>query len=251
MTHSTPAKRRQTYRHPIGLSEADRRPDLLAEREARVKAHMERVERELQPVQRAPRDDVQPKPIFVNYKLNKPVISDRGERFPSAKDAATKLRKSAKAVSVAIFTASRCAERTWRYVSGRKRKPVRCIETGEVFASPREAGAAVGRSMDGIKHAIYRGHRCGGFHWHYVGTPVPRPKPRKPNARCRAVVSDRGEWFPSCAAASRSFGKRGKQSVTAAICAGCRTHGRYWRYATPAETAAANNRRQGPQEAAA
>ena len=55
-------------------------------------------------------------------------------------------------------------------------KPVRCIETGEVFATMAAAGASIGQLYNGrpchISHVV-NGHRAkaGGFHWEFVDTP--------------------------------------------------------------------------------
>ena len=53
-------------------------------------------------------------------------------------------------------------------------KPVRCIETGEVFKTMSEAGLSIGQLYDGhspshISHVVH-GHRekAGGFHWEFV-----------------------------------------------------------------------------------
>ena len=57
------------------------------------------------------------------------------------------------------------------------RKSVRCVETGEVFATQREAGLSIGQlyrndSASHISHVV-NGHRekAGGFHWELVDAP--------------------------------------------------------------------------------
>ena len=54
-------------------------------------------------------------------------------------------------------------------------KPVRCIETGEVFETMSEAALSIGQLYEGhspshISHVV-NGHRAkaGGFHWEFVG----------------------------------------------------------------------------------
>lgn len=51
----------------------------------------------------------------------------------------------------------------------RKRTPVRCIETGEIFESAYEAGKHAHRSVKTIRSACYTGTPSAGFHWEYVG----------------------------------------------------------------------------------
>ena len=57
------------------------------------------------------------------------------------------------------------------------RKSVRCVETGEVFETQREAGLSIGQlySNDSASHIshVVNGHRekAGGFHWEFVDTP--------------------------------------------------------------------------------
>lgn len=57
-----------------------------------------------------------------------------------------------------------------RVKSGKKKsKPVRCLETGEVFPSAKEAGVAMKRNYSNIA-ACCRGIRekCAGLHWEFV-----------------------------------------------------------------------------------
>jgi len=55
-------------------------------------------------------------------------------------------------------------------------KPVRCIETGEVFATMSEAALSIGQLYNGhpchISHVV-NGHRkkAGGFHWEFADKP--------------------------------------------------------------------------------
>ena len=47
-------------------------------------------------------------------------------------------------------------------------RPVRCVETGEVFISGKAAGRSIGREEGaGIRGAIVKGHKAGGYHWEY------------------------------------------------------------------------------------
>lgn len=47
-------------------------------------------------------------------------------------------------------------------------KPVRCVETGEVFESVKAAAAAVNRLPSNISASIKRKGTCKGYHWEYV-----------------------------------------------------------------------------------
>ncbi len=49
------------------------------------------------------------------------------------------------------------------------KKPVRCIETGEVYESIKAAAAAVNRAPDGISKVLAgRNKTCGGYTWELV-----------------------------------------------------------------------------------
>lgn len=49
-----------------------------------------------------------------------------------------------------------------------KAKPVRCVETGQVFGSTTEASRWLGLSKKTLGTSIWRGSRSGGYHWEYV-----------------------------------------------------------------------------------
>lgn len=49
------------------------------------------------------------------------------------------------------------------------RKPVRCVETGEVFESIKAAAAAINRNPTNISAVLHgRAMTSGGYHWEYV-----------------------------------------------------------------------------------
>lgn len=50
----------------------------------------------------------------------------------------------------------------------RRKKPVRCIETGEVFESRAAAARAVGVADTSLQSAIKRNGTSAGYHWKYV-----------------------------------------------------------------------------------
>ena len=47
-------------------------------------------------------------------------------------------------------------------------KKVRCIETGEVFPSAREASYHLGKNKGAVTNAIFTGTACCGFHFEYL-----------------------------------------------------------------------------------
>lgn len=55
-------------------------------------------------------------------------------------------------------------------------RAVRCIETGETFASLTKAGAHVGSDSSKIHRAVNTGCRARGFHWEYVDADRSAPK---------------------------------------------------------------------------
>lgn len=58
--------------------------------------------------------------------------------------------------------------RTQRAAEGKK-KPVRCVETGEVYESVKAAGAAINRWPANISACLNgKQQTCGGYHWEYV-----------------------------------------------------------------------------------
>ena len=54
-------------------------------------------------------------------------------------------------------------------IAKRSSKPVRCIETGKVYPSTREAGRSLGIPNNNISYCC-RGkqHTAGGFHFEYI-----------------------------------------------------------------------------------
>lgn len=52
--------------------------------------------------------------------------------------------------------------------NGNRVKKVRCIETGEVFPSAREASYHLGKNKGAVTNAIFTGTACCGFHFEYL-----------------------------------------------------------------------------------
>lgn len=51
----------------------------------------------------------------------------------------------------------------------RPHRPVRCVETGEVFKNQTEAGRAIGKHKYGINNVLKgKQNTCGGYHWEYA-----------------------------------------------------------------------------------
>lgn len=74
-------------------------------------------------------------------------------------------------------------------------KAVRCVETGQVFASVTEAAESVFNSVQNLSAAA-RGKvkTCGGYHWEFVeteGQPAPtRVKPNKPRSAPSRTIEE-------------------------------------------------------------
>lgn len=47
-------------------------------------------------------------------------------------------------------------------------KPVRCIETGEIFGTAAEAARSMGLCSTAVCKSIRAGERSGGYHWEYI-----------------------------------------------------------------------------------
>lgn len=86
---------------------------------------------------------------------------------------------------------------------GRRPKPVICAETGTVYASAKEAAAAMGVTAKSIFIAACHGSKSGGFHWYYEGEDGPKEKQGKPRA---VVCWETDEAFPSEEAAAEWAG---------------------------------------------
>ena len=118
-------------------------------------------------------------------RRKKPVVClDTGERYDSIATAAETLGVSGPAISKAAHTGSRCIGMHFYFADkpkppesffknqsteelevrrNRKRVPVICVETGEVFASISDAARAKGVHVGLLSVAI--SGKVGGFHW--------------------------------------------------------------------------------------
>jgi len=61
-----------------------------------------------------------------------------------------------------------------KYINGLNpnAKKVRCIETGVVFNSVKEASLSLGLNKCAVLNSTKRGYRSGGYHWEYVNEKV-------------------------------------------------------------------------------
>lgn len=46
-----------------------------------------------------------------------------------------------------------------------RKKPVQCVQTGQIFPTQRMAAQSLGLTESAMKAALQRGTRCGGYHW--------------------------------------------------------------------------------------
>lgn len=129
----------------------------------------------------------QPKPEPGELKGNKPVVCwETGRVFTSAQAAAEWAGTSV----AGIYTALRCHTLSGGYhwylegelqpqlLEDRMRMPraVVCWETGEVYASAKQAATAVGlKWATTLKPALEHPHRtAGGYHWYWADQPRPK-----------------------------------------------------------------------------
>lgn len=128
-----------------------------------------------------------------------------------------------------------------KVVEQKNKRAVRCVETGQIFDSIKEAAAWAGvhptviiRVCDKVKGK----HTAGGFHWEYVEEKAPKI----PNVgrKKRAVLCvETGEVFESLCAAAKWAGCR--VSSIMRVCNGERKtcRGYHWRYVDEYEAARA------------
>lgn len=115
---------------------------------------------------------------------------------------------------------------------GRPKRAVVCWETGEVFASAREAAEAVGiKSSGGICTAIRKKTTSGGLHWYYQDQPKPDESELKQTQaeRQRAVVCiETGETYPSIREAARTINQNAT-NISKALKDGVAVNGCHWK----------------------
>lgn len=104
--------------------------------------------------------------------LGRPVVSDRGERFASAKAASVAMGCGPSAVRSCIGTGTKCGGRKWAYDTpmerrGRPGKPV-VSDRGEMFPSATAAAIALGVSVSAVRDAMSKDYRCVGRKWKQV-----------------------------------------------------------------------------------
>lgn len=55
-----------------------------------------------------------------------------------------------------------------RQMPQNRSRPVRCVETGQIYKSGTQAALAVYVVKNSIYQAIYKGYRAGGYHWEWA-----------------------------------------------------------------------------------
>lgn len=104
---------------------------------------------------------------------------ETGDRWRNSAAAARAVGVTKSAVYMAARSGGSCCGLHWRIEghevpSTLKRKPYhRCpvenVDTGEVFASFRQAADSIGASRPALSRAVISGGRCGGFYWRRAG----------------------------------------------------------------------------------
>lgn len=121
-----------------------------------------------------------------------------------------------------------------KHAGGRRKRPVICWETGELFDSAKEAAAAYGVAVSGISEAVARRGRCHGLHWYWADEPRPEsfPEPKRPTGRPKrgVVCVETGEEYPSIKEAAAAVGLRSPASLSCALKNGGTAAGYHWRY---------------------
>lgn len=113
---------------------------------------------------------------------------------------------------------------------------VRCVETGVVFTSIRQAATWLKTADGSIRMAVRTGHPCKRLRFEYAdGKRTTPPRVHERRGRPCPVVSDKGEWFPSAYAASLAMGLS-TTAVAKALHTGCRIAMRHWRRVDEART---------------
>ena len=189
-----------------------------------------------------------PKPKPGDLKGNKAVTClETGEEFESAEAAAKWAKTTVDAVYASVRLHSTAGGYQFRLKDsevseytgqpcrsgGRRKRPVVCHETGEVYESADAAAAAVGRkSATTIYTAIKTGGMSGGFHWYWEGDPKPIVaqllQPKAKHYSKPVVCWETGQVFPSLKDAAEAAGLKNTSSIRNAIKKKSATGGYHW-----------------------
>lgn len=197
----------------------------------------------------------QPKPDSFDSKERKkrtarPVACwETGEVYENANAAAKAVAIGSNSISAAIRREGTAAGFHWYWADqpkpvafvapkrrggkGRPKRAVVCWETGEVFASAKEAAETKGvKYSSNICAAIKNKVAAGGYHWYYQGEPKPEESEfKRPAAsRVRTVACvETGEVYPSMQAAARAVGIPNASSIWKAVENGYVVGGYHWK----------------------
>lgn len=135
---------------------------------------------------------------------------------------------------------------------GGKKKPIRCIETGEEFESIKAANIAFGLVPNSCNiQRVLKGDQktCKGYTFEYINPEDNTPKTNRPGKPVRCINT--GEIFISATLAANSLGLFGRStSVISRACIGKSPYGKdkdgnplYWEYVTD-ENHISSNRKE-------
>jgi len=175
-----------------------------------------------------------PTPNYVHKKKRSVQCIETGEIFESISAVCRCLGLPFSSIYISIHKGRRAGGYRWKYTNEEapnyqdrsNKRPVRCVETGEVFKTAREASLCLSKNNGAVTSAIRNGFQSNGYYWEYVEGETPKHKPKK---RKPVQCLETGEIFDSASSASRSLGLN-RQTVAIAIREKHRVKGNYWRY---------------------
>ena len=118
----------------------------------------------------------------------------------------------------------------WCYANGnnppvRNQRPIKCVETGEIFESITSAAKSIGVSNGAIKNVLFgQNHTAGGYHWEDAKVYV-KPITQKNSHPVKCVET--GEIFESIAAAAKWL-KLSRENIKCSIRKNTRAGGYHW-----------------------
>lgn len=137
---------------------------------------------------------------------------ETGEIFSSATEAANALGTVVDNVRNSIYYGKAAKGKHFYYVGERpekakrsKRTAVRCIETGEIYASQAEACRKNNLPVGSLSTALQRGYACHDFHWEYVDSDKDNVLPL-PQRKVKVVCYETEEVFDSISKAAEFAG---------------------------------------------
>lgn len=183
--------------------------------------------------------------LIRNPRGAKKVINvETGEIFNSIKSAAESVGKSRDVIWRALYGRIKTAGGYhWKFLSEYDeheilcdekpyRKPVMCIETGEIFPSARVAAKSVGVSFSLISIALHgKCKTAGGFRWKFANADTPQETFYKDTRKKSVTCVETSEIFPTIKAAADSLNLKNPASISGALHGRAKTAGGYhWKY---------------------